>query len=79
MHIENLVKMANQIGTFYSSYADREAGVAAVAGHISRFWEPRMRRELLAYIERGGGADLLPIVATAARRLEPVPEVSSRP
>jgi formate dehydrogenase subunit delta len=54
--------------------ASREVGVVGVASHISRFWEPRMRRELLAYVERGGGPDLSPIVAAAARRLEPVPE-----
>lgn len=73
MHVENLVKMANQIGTFYASYPDREAGIAGVAGHLSRFWDPRMRRELIAYVERSGGADLTPIVAAAAARLEPVP------
>lgn len=74
MRVETLVKMANQIGTFYASNPDHEAAVAGVAGHISRFWDPRMRRELIAYVEGGGEAALSPIAGAAARRLKPVPE-----
>jgi formate dehydrogenase subunit delta len=74
VHVETLVKMANQIGTFYASYPDHEAAVAGVAGHLSRFWDPRMRHALIAYVENGEGSDLSPIAAAAARRLKPVPE-----
>jgi formate dehydrogenase subunit delta len=73
VQIENLVKMANAIGTFYASFSDREAGIAGVATHISRSWDPRMRRELIAYVENGG-SDLLPIVAAATRKLSPSPK-----
>ena len=54
MHIESLVKMANQIGTFFEAMPDRAAALAEMAQHIRRFWEPRMRRELLAHVDSGG-------------------------
>jgi formate dehydrogenase subunit delta len=75
VHVENLVKMANQIGTFYESLPDRDAGIAGVASHISRFWDPRMRRQLIALVE-DGGHDLKPIAAAAVRRLAPVVEAT---
>ena len=59
-----LVRMANQIGTFFQS-KPHEEGVAGVAEHINRFWEPRMRRQFLAIVD-GGGDGLLPIVREAA-------------
>lgn len=37
--------MANQIATFFQSQPESE-GVAGVAEHINKFWEPRMRAQL---------------------------------
>ena len=59
-----LVRMANQIGIFFES-KPREEGVAGIAEHINKFWEPRMRRQFFAIVDAGGG-DLLPIVREAA-------------
>jgi len=49
--------MINDIAAFFA--ADPEPGVAArgVESHISRFWDPRMRRELIQHY-RDGGAGL---------------------
>ena len=58
-----LIRMANQIGTFFKSKPHDE-GVAGVAEHINKFWEPRMRRQFFAIVD-GGGGDLLPIVREA--------------
>jgi formate dehydrogenase subunit delta len=57
MRIERLVSMINDISAFFA--ADPEPGVAAraVESHISRFWEPRMRRQLVEHY-RDGGAGL---------------------
>lgn len=61
---EKLIRMANQIGTFFKSKPHQE-GVAGVAEHINKFWEPRMRRQFFEIVD--GGADgLLPIVMEAA-------------
>lgn len=50
---EKLVRMANQIATFFHS-KPREEGIAGVAEHINKFWEPRMRRQLFEMIDAGG-------------------------
>jgi len=59
-----IVRMANQIGTFFES-KPHEIGVAGVAEHINKFWEPRMRRHFFEVVD-AGGATLRPIVLEAA-------------
>jgi len=49
-----LVKMANEIAAFFAAEPDREDAIAGVVGHIRRFWDPRMRREILAVLDAGG-------------------------
>uniref|UniRef100_UPI001A8D0527 formate dehydrogenase subunit delta n=1 Tax=Trinickia mobilis TaxID=2816356 RepID=UPI001A8D0527 len=51
MNQEHLIVMANQIGEFFESMPDREEALAGVADHIRRFWEPRMRRAILAALD----------------------------
>ncbi|MFJ1257490.1 formate dehydrogenase subunit delta [Cupriavidus sp. CuC1] len=68
MNSENLVKMANQIGTFFEAMPDREEAVADIAGHIKRFWEPRMRRALLERLDGNDDAGLDEIVLLAVTR-----------
>ncbi|WOD19177.1 formate dehydrogenase subunit delta [Paraburkholderia kirstenboschensis] len=51
MDTQNLIDMANRIGDFFDSMPDREEAVTGVADHIRRFWEPRMRRALLASLD----------------------------
>ena len=59
-----LIRMANQIGAFFESKRHDE-GVAGVAEHINKFWEPRMRRQFFAVVDAGGDG-LKPIVLEAA-------------
>ena len=63
-----MVHKANTIAQFFAAYSHEEA-VAGVADHLQRFWEPRMRRQLLAYIA-DGGADLHELVPEATARLK---------
>jgi len=69
MKIDNLIRMANRIGTFFEAMPDRPQAIADIALHIQRFWEPRMRRQLLAHVEghRGDGID--PMVLDALRQV----------
>lgn len=70
--IEKLVRMANQIGTFFAGQghgpeADERA-VAAITQHLDDFWDPRMRRHIVAHLGHGGeGLD--PLVRRAVERL----------
>lgn len=65
MNLQNLIHMANRIGEFFDAMPDRAEAVEGVATHIHRFWEPRMRRELIAAIEAGQAQALVPLVREA--------------
>lgn len=62
---EKLVRMANQIATFFLSQPET-VRIEGVANHINKFWEPRMRRELFDHIDKGGEG-LLPLVMEASK------------
>jgi formate dehydrogenase subunit delta len=65
--IDNLVRMANQIGDFFGTMKDRRQSLEEIAGHLRRFWEPRMRAALLAHLDRAAGAGLSDIVLDSLR------------
>jgi formate dehydrogenase subunit delta len=67
MNIETLVRMANQIAAFFHPYPHDEA-VAQTRAHLKNFWDPRMRKDLIAHVE-SGGAGLSPLALEAARAL----------
>jgi len=71
MHIEKLVTMANQIGSYFDAYPDREMARGEVANHIQRNWAPRMRRAIIEHLNNEGGKDLLPLVRDALKTLKP--------
>ena len=54
MNIDHLVKMANEISLFYVSDAPNDAA-KSIASHLTRFWEPRMRKAIIEYNSQGGG------------------------
>jgi formate dehydrogenase subunit delta len=68
MDVKNLVKMANQIASFFETMPDREQALSDIASHIRRYWEPRMRRALLNHIDLEGGTDLNAMVLEAIQR-----------
>lgn len=67
MDPRKLVKMANEIGSFFGAEPDRATAIEGVAGHIRRFWDPRMRRDLLRWVDDQGGAGLAALVLEAVR------------
>lgn len=67
MDIQNLIHMANQIGGFFEAMPDRDEALSGVAEHLQHFWEPRMRSQLLAYVDGENGKDLKQIVVSAIR------------
>jgi formate dehydrogenase subunit delta len=60
-----LIRMANQIGSFFEAMPDAEQAARDVAAHLRRFWEPRMRTALLAHVAAVGDGELRPIVRRA--------------
>ena len=67
MDAHKLVKMANEITAFFESDSDRNAVLEAVAGHLKRFWDPRMRREIVRWVDEQGGEGLKDIAMQAIR------------
>ena len=72
MDINHLVKMANQIGDFFAPYPDRDEVIRSIAVHLKNSWEPRMRRQIIEYVNQGGGADLKEPVRVAILSLAPL-------
>jgi len=68
MNIEHLVRMANDIGNFFKAEPDHATAVDGVAQHLKRFWDPRMRKEIVSYVD-GGGAELMDLVREAVLKL----------
>jgi formate dehydrogenase subunit delta len=69
VNVERLVAMANDIAAFFDAEAADKAGAAeGVRFHMSRFWEARMRREIVAHVA-GGGAGLTPTARSAVELL----------
>jgi formate dehydrogenase subunit delta len=60
MKIEALVTMANQIAAFFDGEAGHNAEEAAklVGTHLRRYWEPRMRTQMIDYFQSTGGEGL---------------------
>ena len=53
MKPDRLVYMANQIGKFFEAQRADEV-VPGIANHIKKFWDPRMRKAIFAYVDAGG-------------------------
>jgi len=58
MNIDLLIKMANEIGAYFAAEPDAEQAAKDVARHLKRYWEPRMRRQIVTYYEERQGAGL---------------------
>jgi formate dehydrogenase subunit delta len=68
MDADNLVRMANRIGQFFEAMPDAAEAAENVAQHLKKFWDPRMRRALLAHVDRHGVAGLNAMVEAALTR-----------
>jgi formate dehydrogenase subunit delta len=48
-----LIYMANQIGKFFMTQGEAGA-VEGIATHLKKFWDPRMRKAIVAHLDTGG-------------------------
>jgi len=67
--------MANDIAAFFDSEPDKAAAAEGVRFHITRFWDPRMRREIVAHLQ-GGGSGLSETAKNAVAQLTNSPNQS---
>jgi formate dehydrogenase subunit delta len=61
MNSDKLIRMANQIASYFRSYPEEQA-ISGIHDHIVAFWTPRMRKTLSGAISQ---PDLDPLVVRA--------------
>ena len=71
MNIDLLIKMTNEIGDFFkgAEVNDSKAAAQDVANHLRRYWDPRMRVQMLKYYEERQGAGLTDLARNAVALL----------
>jgi len=67
MSPEKLAYMANQIGKFFA-HQKHDQAVDSIATHLRQFWDPRMRRDILAHLD-DPAVRLDPVVREAVERV----------
>ena len=67
MSHDKLAYMANQIGRFFQSQKP-ETAVAGIEDHMLKFWDPRMRKAIMAQFA-SGSIELDPLVRQAIEKL----------
>lgn len=72
MNIHSLVTMANDIGNFFDSELGARDAPQGIATHISRYWDPRMRTQIIQHAATGGEG-LSPSALAAVRTLPEPP------
>lgn len=72
MEAAKLVMMANQIGRFFAAQRGADP-VAGIADHLDKFWEPRMRTEIVEHLAAGGAGLDEPVRAAVGRLREARP------
>ena len=65
---DNLIKMANDISAFFASDPDHASAVGGMVDHLSKFWEPRMRKAIIEHVN-GGGEGLSDLAIAAVKQL----------
>ncbi|MEO8671276.1 MAG: formate dehydrogenase subunit delta [Tahibacter sp.] len=68
MSNDHLVQMANDIAANMAAEGDRTQVIGAIATHLRRYWEPRMRARIIAHLASGGDG-LAPLARAAVEHL----------
>lgn len=68
MHIDYLIRMANDIAAFFVTESEA-AAADNIRQHIKRYWDPRMKAQIVAHFNETRGAGLEGPVLIAIRAL----------
>jgi formate dehydrogenase subunit delta len=78
MNIDHLIKMTDEIAAFWEGEAGDKAA-AEVAAHLRRYWEPRMRQQMITCYEERQGAGLTEVAKQAVALLAAQPKTPGAP
>lgn len=70
MNAERLIEMANDIGNYFKAEPDHDEAVHSVYDHLRKYWESRMQRKIVEYINQHGDEELQPLAREAVQRLK---------
>jgi len=70
MNTDLLIKMANEISEFFAGASPGEQAARDVAAHLKRYWEPRLRAQMLKYCAERHGAGLNDVARAAVGVLQ---------
>jgi formate dehydrogenase subunit delta len=76
MNIDLLIKMANEITSFWKGEVGEDSAATEVATHLRRYWEPRMRSQIVDYYEQRQGAGLNDVARKAIALLAAQPRAA---
>ena len=65
MQTETLIRMANQVGDFFSADPNQAQAQKDIAYHLNRFWTKDMRNQIAAHVKTNQGAGLQTCVIAA--------------
>jgi len=68
MHIDYLIRMANDIAAFFITESETTAA-ESILRHIQRYWDPRMKSQIVAHFNERRGVDLEGPVFAAIQQL----------
>ena len=69
MNAERMAEMVNDIANFFHAEPDRTIAVDGVCNHLKKFWEPRMRRQIIAYLHDHDGAGMSELARAGVTKL----------
>jgi formate dehydrogenase subunit delta len=69
MNTDHLIKMVNEIAAFFAGESGVGQAPQEVATHLRKYWEPRMREQIVAHLGKGG-AGLSDVALGAVKLLE---------
>ena len=70
MNGDQLVRMINDISGFFAFESDPNEAAEGVVGHVTKFWDPRMRSQIVTHVAQTNGAGLTELSRLAVIRLE---------
>jgi formate dehydrogenase subunit delta len=76
MNAERLAEMVNDIANFFAAEPDRNAAIDGVCNHLRKFWEPRMRRQIIAYLHDHGGGGMSELARAGVEKLATIDPVA---
>lgn len=68
MESEKLIKMANQIGDFFTANPDKDAAKEDIAMHLKKFWNSVMTDAIIDHVKHHEGEGLDPLVREAIQQ-----------